>query len=183
MRLTMEKPKHKRKNEEVGQNKSLYVVLLILLIILLAGGLFLLLIPVVDPPSIGASFGESIAVPFNKIEPTYTQKLYSATLTLIISGTGQAGGTDWSDAFYLYAHGDGTPYEPPITEHFDLEIDGQRAIITLGLRENPPPYSSYHVYTVTYNVGAGARPIAFRISDSIVDDNTGEFNIEIRRGQ
>jgi hypothetical protein len=64
-----------------------------------------------------------------------------------------------------------------------LEIDGQRAIYTLGLLENPPTYSRDHVYNVTYDVGAEARRIAFRIADTVVGDNTGEFRIEIRHGQ
>lgn len=138
--------------------------------------------PVSEPASLLAP-NEIVIVPFDKIDPTYTTSVYNGQIYLLISGTGQAGGADWSDAFYLYQKGDGTLYEPPMLEHFDLEIDGQRAIITLGLLENPPSYSRDHVYNVTYDVGADTRRIAFRISDSIVGDNTGEFRIEIRHGQ
>jgi len=122
---------------------------------------------------------EVVIVPFDKQIPTFTSGLYSGEIELVISGTGQAGGQDYSDAFYLYAHPDGTPYEPPITEHFDLEIDGQRAIYILGLLDNPPPFSADHVYRVTYDVGAESRQIQFRISDEIVDDNQGAFKVEI----
>mgnify|MGYP000356640810 CR=1 FL=1 len=134
------------------------------------------------PEAITVPF-ELVVVPFNKIEPTLTQNTYSGTVTLNISGTGQAGNTDWSDAFYLYAHEDYVAYDPPLLQYFALEIDGQRAIETLGLLENPPPYSSDHTYTVTYNVGTEPRRITFRISDSTVGDNTGEFRIEIYGGQ
>ncbi|MBI5961641.1 MAG: hypothetical protein HY866_23080 [Chloroflexi bacterium] len=63
---------------------------------------------------------------------------------------------------------------------FDLEIDGQRAIVSLGLQGSPPPFAREdHLYPVIYDVGADARPIAFRISDNTVNDNTGEFKIEV----
>ena len=122
---------------------------------------------------------ESITVPFNKIEPIYSTYAYSDTVQLIIEGTGQAGGKHYSDAFYLYAHEDGSPYEPPLLEHFDLEIDGQGAIYSLNRLDNPPKYDDTHRYSVEYFVGDLSRPIRFRISDSIVDDNSGEFRITI----
>ena len=122
---------------------------------------------------------EVLMVPFDKLEPTYSAQTYSGKVGLIISGTGQAGGTDYSDAFYLYETGEGASYLPPLTHQFDLEIDGDRAINTLGLSENPPSYSSDHVYQVTYDVGPEPRQIAFRISDSVVNDNTGQFEIKI----
>jgi hypothetical protein len=130
----------------------------------------------VPPPS-----SEALTIPFNKLSQTCSVYAYAGTVTLDISGTGQAGGQDWSDAFYLYQHGDGTPYQPPQLEHFDLEIDGQRAIITLGLRDTPPPFQTSHQYTVTYDVGITPRTICFRISDQNVGDNTGEFQITVRR--
>jgi hypothetical protein len=64
-----------------------------------------------------------------------------------------------------------------------MEIDGQRAIYTLGLLDNPPPYSRDHVYTVTYDVGEEARSIAFRQTDYYVVDNTGAYRVEVRRGE
>lgn len=123
--------------------------------------------------------GETVIVPFNNIEPTWTEFTYSGPVQLVIRGTGQASGTEYSDAFYLYTDGEGRLVSEPRTAMFDLEIDGDRAIYTLGLTENPPPFSPEHVYRVVYDVGPEARQIAFRISDSIVDDNTGEFAIEI----
>jgi hypothetical protein len=148
-------------------------------IMLAVVGLLLVKSAFFDVPQ--AANGEILTVPFSRLEPTYTQHAYDGVVTLVISGTGQAGGTDWSDAFYLYMHSDGTLYDPPQLEHFDLEIDGERAIAALDRVENPPPFSRDHVYHVTYDVGSEARRIAFRISDSLVDDNKGEFRIEIRR--
>ena len=126
-----------------------------------------------------ASPSEVVIVPFSRLEPTFTEQLYSGTVTLVISGSGQAGGSDYSDAFYLYQRGDGTSYDPPLLEQFDLELDGQRAIYTLNRLDNPPPYSTDHTYEVTYDLGSQPRQIALRISDSNVDDNSGEFRVEI----
>ncbi len=122
---------------------------------------------------------ETVTVPFDEYTPTYTQGLYSGRVSLVISGFGQAGGKDYSDAFYVFENVEGIPYNPPLTEQFDLELDGQRAIIALGLRENPPPFSNDHTYRVMYDVGQEFRQIAFRISDEAVSDNTGEFVIEV----
>ena len=122
---------------------------------------------------------EIITVPFNQASATQTACTYTGLVHLVIEGTGQAGGSDYSDAFYLYAHEDGTPYETPILEHFDLEIDGERAIYRLNLVDSPPTYNPEHVYAVDYQLGDTPRVINFRISDSIVDDNTGEFRITV----
>ncbi|HEX2906371.1 MAG TPA: hypothetical protein VHO69_05880 [Phototrophicaceae bacterium] len=125
---------------------------------------------------------ETVLVPFDQFPLTYTKQNYSGEVTLKIYGSGQAGGKDYSDAFYLYKRADGTPVNPPHIQEFDLELDGQRAIETLGLVQNPPPYSPEHVYEVRYNVGSEPRPLAFRIADSVVDDNNGQFVIEILTG-
>jgi hypothetical protein len=122
---------------------------------------------------------ENVLVPFEQYMPTYTQGLYSGRISLVISGFGQAGGNDYSDAFYLFENAEGIRYNPPRTEQFDLEIDGQRAIIALGLRETPPPFAGDHIYRVMYDVGLEFRQIAFRISDESVNDNRGEFVIEV----
>lgn len=137
--------------------------------------------PVREPDKAGLFpvIRETILVPFDKIEPTYTKVDYSGVVTLQIFGSGQAGGKDYSDAFYLYKSGDGNPISPPHLREFDLTIDGQRAIDTLKLSDNPPPYSPEHMYVVRYDVGSKPRPIAFRISDHNVDDNNGQFIIQI----
>ncbi len=124
---------------------------------------------------------ETVIVPFDKRDATPTENDYSGLVRLVISGTGQAAGDDLSDAFYLFTQ-NGNQLDEPLTEHFDLEIDGQRAIIRLGLQDNPPPYNDDHVYVVTYDVGEQPRPIRFRISDETVDDNSGEFNIDVYWG-
>jgi hypothetical protein len=71
---------------------------------------------------------ETLVVPFDRGEATITQYQYWDKVRIVVEGTGQAGGTAYSDAFYLYTDANGQPLEIPQTAMFDLEIDGQRAI-------------------------------------------------------
>jgi hypothetical protein len=173
----------KIKNDSKSKNKGMPASPLTLVFGFVAGcavmGLMLALISTAIPEPIDESqIVETITIPFDKIETTYSQYAYQDRVTLVIAGTGQAAGSDFSDAFYQFTQ-HGQPLAQPLLGQFDLEIDGQRAIDTLGLRENPPTYTRSHRYTVTYNVGETPRSIAFRISDSIVDDNSGTFTIQI----
>jgi hypothetical protein len=157
---------------------ALILFIALLLLGVIVGGLMLnkqLQSQVVLP----AGVSEVVTVRFDRALPTYTQHEYSGKVTLLISGTGQAGGNSMSDAFYLFTDEQGNLRNPPQTEAFDLEIDGRRAIITLGLRDNPPMFTANHTYSVSYDVGPTPRRIAFRISDLIVDDNKGMFTVQI----
>lgn len=133
------------------------------------------------PSSTPAPFNgtELLTVAFADINATCTQNYYTGVVNLDIAGSGQAGGKNWSDAFYLFEDEKGTAYNPPQTQQFDLEIDRERAIKTLGLLDNPPAYNSDHHYVVSYNLGKFITPICFRISDYNVGDNTGEFQISV----
>ena len=173
----------KIKNDRKAKNRGIPPSPLTLIIGFVAGcavlGLMLALFSIIIPETIDeAQIVETIIVPFNKLEATYSEQAYQGRVTLVLSGTGQAAGSDFSDAFYQFTQ-NSQPLAQPLLGQFDLEIDGQRAIDTLGLRENPPAYTSSHRYFVTYDVGETPRRIAFRISDSIVDDNSGSFTIPI----
>jgi hypothetical protein len=174
-------PEKPKKRPRPGCRLSLLLTLLALVLGVIA---IAILVVIRSSPKVGITVpggAETLIIPFDKLNPTLTEQKYSSKVTLSISGTGQAANTAFSDAFYLYTTDQGTPLELPVKEAFDLEIDGQRAIITLGLRENPPPLAPDHTYTVTYDVGSTPRQIAFRISDSIVDDNAGQFVIKISK--
>jgi len=189
-----EKPK--RKNSETTDNSNTMrawlllglgfsVILLIMLVVILVQlspgnqGISSNIEPLLLSDFTPETEPELIVVQFDELDAVTTQGLYQGVVRLIIEGMGQAGGEDYSDAFYLFARGDGSLYDPPQLEHFDLEIDGQRAIHALSLLDNPPAYNPEHIYVVDYVISEEARPIAFRISDSIVDDNTGEFRIQV----
>lgn len=177
----MFKHKTKKLKEKPKRKPAKFYNALRLLLILLITALVIIVIVSLSLTNVDHFPSEVITVPFTKVDATRSKHAYAGVVILVIEGTGQAGGNDSSDAFYLYAHGDGTLYDPPWIEHFDLEIDGQRAIYSLDLLDNPPTFNPDHRYAVEYYVGDTRRPITFRISDSIVDDNTGEFRITIYR--
>jgi hypothetical protein len=120
---------------------------------------------------------ETLVVPFDRGEATITQYEYWDNVRIVVEGTGQAGGTAYSDAFYLYTDANGQPLEIPQPAMFDLEIDGQRAIERI--EGDPPPYNDAHLYAVLVDAGPRARHLAFRISDEVVGDNTGSFTITV----
>ncbi len=120
---------------------------------------------------------ETLVVPFDRGEATITKFQYWGSVRIVIEGAGQAAGTAYSDAFYLYTDASGQPLEIRQTAMFDLEIDGQRAIS--GIEGDPPPYNNDHLYAVLVDAGPRARHLAFRISDEAVGDNSGQFTITV----
>lgn len=117
-----------------------------------------------------------VVVPFTSGSPVYTQAVYSGIVTLIIRGTGQAGGEDYSDAFYLYEYPDHSPYVPPILGDFHMELDGGKIHEVLNYA---PDYAYDHVYRVNYDVGSKPRRIGFRNTDLATGDNTGTYYVEV----
>ena len=139
-------------------------------------------VPTPIPESVVASKGgEMVVVPFTSGSPIYTDKLYSGNVTLLICGTGQAGGQDTSDAFYLYERGDHSPYVPPVLGDFAMELDGQKIHEMVGIVI--PAYASDHHYRVTYNVGPEPRRIGFRNTDLSTGDNSGAYYVEVISSQ
>lgn len=134
-------------------------------------------VPTAMPTAVRArEGGEIVTVAFDRPVPVYTEHLYSGTVTLLIHGIGQAGGSDWSDAFYLYERGDGRPFDPPTLGQFAMELDGDMLHIALG---TTPPYNADHVYRVAYDAGSTPRPLAFRNTDLATTDNRGLYTVEI----
>src|SRR5262249_35666117 len=126
----------KSKNENVSRRTFRQGLIVGLLIGAALTALFACLLT----PVYGPFDSETLIVPFNKPDVTWTTGTYTCNVHLKIEGTGQAAGNDFSDAFYQYTQ-NGQPLETPLTHQFDLEIDGDRAIITLDLEDNPPPYN------------------------------------------
>ena len=120
---------------------------------------------------------ETLVVPFGRGEATTTQYEYWKNVRIVIEGSGQAGGSAYGDAFYLYADADGQPLENPQTAASGLEIDGKRAID--GIEGDPPPYNDDHLYAVLYDAGPRARHLTFRITGGGSADNPGSLTITL----
>src|SRR5205807_547633 len=56
---------------------------------------------------------ETISVDFTNPDGTQTTNSYQGSVTVSISGIGQASQTQWSDAFYRYTDTSGTPTTSP----------------------------------------------------------------------
>lgn len=180
------KEKRKRKRGDSNSAQTTVLIMAGLLGVLALGGVAAFLLVTVesdqsstaDSASISVgSATEMLIVPFDRAEATTTELDYQGMVQLQISGSGQAAGNSSSDAFYLFTDEAGEPRDPPETEMFDLEIDGERAIYQIA--SDLPAYNPDHVYSVYYNVGSTARRIAFRISDDVVGDNSGQFTITV----
>ncbi len=102
-----------------------------------------------------------------------TARSYSGPMTITVSGTGQAQGTLYSDAFYIYTDEKGNAVAP-----------SHHSYATLCINSHPvdqfvlpiPPYSSDHTYKFTINAPGG--PLTFGVcGDSVLADNSGSFTI------
>jgi hypothetical protein len=96
---------------------------------------------------------------------------------------GQASGSNYGDAFYLFADGSGNPISPPqhYTSQYNwvLAINGQHAeAFTLG--QQVPAYRADHRYSFQIQAPSGA--LSFGVSDGYGPDNTGSYLIGLCGG-
>ena len=131
-----------------------------------------------SPMSSGGS--ETLTVPFNRgMAGTTSANSYSGSITLRVTGTGQAAGCQYSDAFYIYADCNGNAYNPP--QHYAyyynwvLMIDSQPIDHYVS---SIPAYRSDHDYTFT--IAAPGGPLAFGVADAGTADNTGAYVVAIQ---
>ena len=106
-----------------------------------------------------------------------TENTYSGPVTIIVQGTGQAGGTAWSDAFYVFSDGEGNniePQHPTDFYNFTLWINGEPADTLVS---PIPPFNADHVYQFTIRAPGGR--LHFAVGDVYVVDNSGYFTVQI----
>jgi hypothetical protein len=123
---------------------------------------------------------EILTVPFvNGPAGVQTINAYSGPTAIAVMGVGQASGSQWSDAFYIFTDYEGNPIEPwHPTEFFNwvLWINGGPADAFV----NPiPPYNPDHVYVFTIDAPGG--PLTLAVGDAGTDDNTGQYDIGLRQ--
>jgi hypothetical protein len=104
-----------------------------------------------------------------------TLRSFSGDVTIKVSGTGHQAGTQFNDAFYIYADGAGNPYNPPVTWDTLLMINNNKALDKTS--PSYPPYDPSHVYVFHYNAPGG--PLSFANADVITSDNSGTYAIEV----
>lgn len=108
-----------------------------------------------------------------------TENHYAGDVTILAQGTGQAGGTAWSDAFYVFTDGNGQlidPVHPKDFYNFTLWINGEPADTLV----NPiPPFNADHTYQFTIKAPGGQ--LVFAVGDVYVADNAGYYTIQIMK--
>ena len=114
-----------------------------------------------DVPA-GCDGGEVLVAAFEEGPDAVASTLdYQGLATLTVSGVGQASGSDFSDAFYVFATGDGEPIESPwhssVAYNWVLAINGQH-VEALTPDGAIPAYRPDHRYTVSIRAPAGPSP-------------------------
>ena len=122
---------------------------------------------------------EALTVPFaNGNVGVQTVNSYSGRVLVKVRGIGQASGSEWSDAFYIFTDSEGNPVEPwHLTEEYNF---------TLWINGGPvdafvdpiPPYNPDHVYV--FQIDAPEGPLTFAVADAYTSDKAGEYQIVVR---
>lgn len=121
---------------------------------------------------------EIVIVPFiSGTTGVQTSQSYSGLIGVSVSGVGQASGTEWSDAFYVYTNSEGEPVEPHHPQelfNFTLWIDHQPAD---NIVQPIPLFNDTHEYT--FFMETSGNPIHFGVGDVFTIDNTGNYTITV----
>lgn len=130
-------------------------------------------------PILVVTKNEVLTVPFTQgTKSVATQQTYEGDVTIIVSGVGQAEGTKWSDAFYIYTDKFGIPvkpWHPTIRINWMLWINGEPAASFLA--QSIPIYRTDHTYKFTINAPVGH--LIFAVGDNHPADNSGSYLISI----
>jgi hypothetical protein len=104
-----------------------------------------------------------------------TEFRYSGKVLISISGTGQASGTEYTDAFYAFTDYEGNRTNPRLIG-FSLTINGRLARDLISEKQ-VPPYQEDHIYSFVIDAPGGA--LRFGVDDTATDDNTGSYTIDL----
>lgn len=129
------------------------------------------------------AIGETLTVPFTLgATGVSTVQSYLGPVTITVSGVGQANGSSYSDAFYIYTDGAGNPIDPihfPAPDFFydwSLWINGGPADDDV---QPIPTYDPGHIYT--FAITAPGGPLTFAVGDTGTGDNTGAYTVTVTR--
>lgn len=106
-----------------------------------------------------------------------TGNVYSGAVTIDVTGYGQAAGSQYSDAFYIFTNSDGIIRVPEAG--FGLLINEQPASHYLG---STPSYRADHHYRFTINVKNSRLRFQFGVDDLYTGDNAGGLTVTVSSG-
>jgi hypothetical protein len=135
-----------------------------------------------DGPNGALAASETVTVPFSLGETgVTTSNSYSGSISVTASGTGQAAGTQRSDAFYIFTDSAGNPVTP-----FRLPDGGFTLWINDGPAENYvnpiPAYRADHNYSFSIFAPGGRIKFSFGVGDLATGDNSGAYTVTISGG-
>lgn len=105
-----------------------------------------------------------------------TDQSYVGTITLMVSGTGQAKQTALEDPLYIYTDFNGNSINAYHDPSFSLCIN-YKSVDNYWLAR--PDYNITHTYTFKVTIPAPGGNLVFGICDDGVRDNAGSFTIAI----
>jgi uncharacterized repeat protein (TIGR01451 family) len=149
--------------------------------LMLVGARFLSLCAVLLAlPSIAAA-QETVTAPFvNGPNGATTTNTYSGSVSIKVSGFGQAAESKYSDAFYIFTDNSGNPITPEHHFDFGLCINNQPVENYLA---TIPPFRTDHTYQFAISIGSSPQQITFGVCDTFTADNSGSFTITLTAGQ
>ncbi len=129
--------------------------------------------PTADPTT--TPITETVVAAFTSgpyaVTTTYS---YSGTVSITVSGEGQASQTQYSDALYVYTDNNGNAVTPKHSSCWVLYIDDKPVD---DFTSSIPAYQSSHSYSFTINAPGGT--LTFGVCDSMTSDNTGSYTITV----
>jgi hypothetical protein len=151
----------------------------LIVVLLVIAALLLVPLTSAEGKAQGGRTVERLSVPFtNGNIGVQTLNSFKGLVLVKVSGIGQASGTQWSDAFYVFTDYDGNPMEPwhPKEEfNFTLWINGGPVDAFL---DQIPPYNPRHIYVFQIKVPQG--PLTFAVGDAYTIDNSGQYQVVVR---
>jgi hypothetical protein len=116
---------------------------------------------------------ETLIAPFVKEPTAATTKSYDGHVMISVSGKGQAAGSAYSDAFYIFTDDAGNPVTPYHLVDFSLCINQQPVDNYVAI----PPYRTDHHYQFKIVLPGHPQHLTFGVCDTYTVDNAGRFTI------
>jgi hypothetical protein len=134
------------------------------------------------------SLAETVNAPFTTPDGAVTSGLYDNIVQITVSGVGQSLGSDFNDAFYIYADGSGNPIGPTNDPNYYQMTFGTTTLVPFDPAQNIknflvgplPAYSSTHIYSFDINTGVTTpTQLHFGVGDGDFADNSGAYTITV----
>jgi hypothetical protein len=120
---------------------------------------------------------EQLELPFSKgVNGVTSTNSYSGPVQITVAGKGQAAGSAYTDAFYIFTDDKGSSIPPEHPDEWILTINSEFAYYLIQ-DEQIPPYNDEHFYT--FEIEAPKGLLIFGIMDGYAADNSGSFSISV----